>query len=56
MAVPFALTGGIYLLAVGLQLLGRCLGWIHCLVRTAVQTAVVMVIYLNEAVARSGAS
>src|SRR5258706_5847681 len=53
LAVPFALTGGIYLL----WLLGYnfsvavSVGFI-ALVGTAVQTAVVMVIYLNEAVER----
>src|SRR5207302_301496 len=53
LAVPFALAGGIYLL--------YCLGynfsvavWVGfiALFGTAVQTAVVMVIYLNEAVTR----
>jgi len=51
MAVPFALTGGIYLL----YLLGYNFSvavWVGfiALFGTAVQTAVVMVIYLNEAV------
>jgi copper/silver efflux system protein len=53
MAVPFALTGGIYLL----YLLGYNFSvavWVGfiALFGTAVQTAVVMVIYLNEAVER----
>ena len=53
MAVPFALTGGIYLL----WLLGYNFSvavWVGfiALFGTAVQTAVVMVIYLEEAVAR----
>jgi len=53
MAVPFALTGGIYLL----WLLGYNFSvavWVGfiALFGTAVQTAVVMVIYLNEAVER----
>ena len=53
MAVPFALTGGIYLL----WLLGYNFSvavWVGfiALFGTAVQTGVVMVIYLNEAVDR----
>jgi Cu(I)/Ag(I) efflux system membrane protein CusA/SilA len=53
LAVPFALTGGIYLL----WLLGFNFSvavWVGfiALFGTAVQTAVVMVIYLNEAVER----
>src|SRR5947199_2361483 len=53
MAVPFALTGGVYLL----WLLGYNFSvavWVGfiALFGTAVQTAVVMVIYLNEAVER----
>ena len=53
MAVPFALTGGIYLL----WLLGYNFSvavWVGfiALFGTAVQTGVVMVIYLNEAVER----
>ena len=53
MAVPFALTGGIYLL----WFLGYSFSvavWVGfiALSGTAVQTAVVMVIYLVEAVAR----
>jgi Cu(I)/Ag(I) efflux system membrane protein CusA/SilA len=53
MAVPFALTGGVYLL----YLLGYNFSvavWVGfiALFGTAVQTAVVMVIYLNEAVHR----
>ncbi len=53
LAVPFALTGGIYLL----WLLGYNFSvavWVGfiALFGTAVQTAVVMVIYLNEAVER----
>ena len=51
MAVPFALTGGVYLL----WLLGYNFSvavWVGfiALFGTAVQTGVVMVIYLNEAV------
>src|SRR5690349_12906037 len=53
LAVPFALTGGVYLL----WLLGYNFSvavWVGfiALFGTAVQTAVVMVIYLEEAVAR----
>ncbi|MCA1574365.1 MAG: CusA/CzcA family heavy metal efflux RND transporter [Acidobacteria bacterium] len=53
MAVPFALTGGVYLL----WLLGYNFSvavWVGfiALLGTAVQTGVVMVIYLNEAVER----
>ena len=53
LAVPFALTGGVYLL----RLLGYHFSvavWVGfiALFGTAVQTAVVMVIYLEEAVAR----
>jgi Cu(I)/Ag(I) efflux system membrane protein CusA/SilA len=53
MAVPFALTGGVYLL----YLLGYNFSvavWVGfiALFGTAVQTAIVMVIYLNEAVQR----
>jgi Cu(I)/Ag(I) efflux system membrane protein CusA/SilA len=53
LAVPFALTGGVYLL----RLLGYNFSvavWVGfiALFGTAVQTAVVMVIYLEEAVAR----
>ncbi len=53
LAVPFALTGGVYLLC----LLGYNFSvavWVGfiALFGTAVQTAVVMVIYLNEAVER----
>ena len=53
MAVPFALTGGVYLL----WLLGYNFSvavWVGfiALFCTAVQTGVVMVIYLNEAVER----
>ncbi|HEU5236936.1 MAG TPA: efflux RND transporter permease subunit, partial [Pyrinomonadaceae bacterium] len=53
MAVPFALTGGIYLLwALGYNFsVAVWVGFI-ALFGTAVQTAVVMVIYLNEAVER----
>lgn len=53
MAVPFALTGGIYLLYVlGYNFsVAVWVGFI-ALFGTAVQTAVVMVIYLNEAVER----
>src|SRR5215510_14317417 len=53
MAVPFALTGGIYLLwALGYNFsVAVWVGFI-ALFGTAVQTAVVMVIYLEEAVAR----
>jgi len=53
LAVPFALSGGIYLLhALGYNLsVAVWVGFI-ALFGTAVQTAVVMVIYLEEAVAR----
>src|SRR5207248_9917873 len=53
MAVPFALTGGIYLLwALGYNFsVAVWVGFI-ALFGTAVQTGVVMVIYLNEAVER----
>jgi Cu(I)/Ag(I) efflux system membrane protein CusA/SilA len=53
MAVPFALTGGIYLLwALGYNFsVAVWVGFI-ALFGTAVQTAVVMVIYLEEAVER----
>lgn len=53
LAVPFALTGGIYLLwALGYNFsVAVWVGFI-ALFGTAVQTAVVMVIYLNEAVER----
>jgi copper/silver efflux system protein len=53
MAVPFALSGGIYLLwALGYNFsVAVWVGFI-ALFGTAVQTAVVMVIYLEEAVAR----
>src|SRR5205814_2090096 len=53
MAVPFALTGGIYLLwFLGYNFsVAVWVGFI-ALFGTAVQTAVVMVIYLEEAVAR----
>jgi len=53
MAVPFALTGGIYLLWF-LQYNFSVAVWVGfiALFGTAVQTAVVMVIYLEEAVAR----
>src|SRR5438128_262449 len=53
LAVPFALAGGIYLLyALGYNFsVAVCVGFI-ALFGTAVQTAVVMVIYLEEAVAR----
>jgi copper/silver efflux system protein len=53
MAVPFALTGGVYLLwAVGYNFsVAVWVGFI-ALFGTAVQTGVVMVIYLEEAVAR----
>ena len=56
MAVPFALTGGVYLL----YLLGYNFSvavWVGfiALFGTAVQTGVVMVIYLNEAVERKKA-
>ncbi|HUS19908.1 MAG TPA: CusA/CzcA family heavy metal efflux RND transporter [Terriglobales bacterium] len=57
LAVPFALSGGIFLL----KLLGYNFSvavWVGfiALFGTAVQTAVVMVIYLEEAVARKSAS
>jgi len=53
LAVPFALAGGIYLLyALGYNMsVAVWIGFI-ALFGTAVQTAVVMVIYLEEAVAR----
>src|SRR5881227_2471392 len=53
LAVPFALTGGIYLLWL-LQYNFSVAVWVGfiALFGTAVQTAVVMVIYLNEAVER----
>jgi Cu(I)/Ag(I) efflux system membrane protein CusA/SilA len=56
LAVPFALTGGIYLLyAVGYNFsVAVWVGFI-ALFGTAVQTGVVMVIYLNEAVERKRA-
>src|SRR5262245_58246312 len=56
MAVPFALTGGIYLLwALGYNFsIAVWVGFI-ALFGTAVQTAVVMVIYLEEAVERKKA-
>ena len=57
MAVPFALTGGVYLV----WLLGYNFSvavWVGfiALFGTAVQTAVVMVIYLNEAVPKRNAT
>src|SRR5438046_7170959 len=53
MAVPFALTGGIYLLwFLGYNFSVAVWGGFIALFGTAVQTAVVMVIYLEEAVAR----
>jgi len=53
MAVPFALTGGIYLQwAVGYNFSVAAWVGLIALFGTAVQTAVVMVIYLEEAVAR----
>ncbi len=53
LAVPFALTGGVYLLWL-LQYNFSVAVWVGfiALFGTAVQTAVVMVIYLEEAVAR----
>src|SRR5438046_10688342 len=53
MAVPFALTGGVYLLyALGYNFsVAVWVGFI-ALFGTAVQTGMVMVIYLEEAVAR----
>src|SRR5205814_8770760 len=53
LAVPFALTGGVYLLwALGYNFsVAVWVGFI-ALFGTAVQTGVVMVIYLNEAVER----
>ncbi len=56
LAVPFALSGGIYLLyAMGYNIsVAVWVGFI-ALFGTAVQTAVVMVIYLEEAVARKRA-
>jgi Cu(I)/Ag(I) efflux system membrane protein CusA/SilA len=57
LAVPFALSGGIYLLsALGYNFsVAVWVGFI-ALFGTAVQTAVVMVIYLEEAVARKRAA
>jgi Cu(I)/Ag(I) efflux system membrane protein CusA/SilA len=53
LAVPFALSGGIYLLYVmGYNMSVAVLVGFIALFGTAVQTAVVMVIYLEEAVAR----
>src|SRR5438132_12039577 len=53
MAVPFALTGGIYLLwFLGYNFSVAVWAGFIALFGTAVQTAVVMVIYLEEAVAR----
>jgi Cu(I)/Ag(I) efflux system membrane protein CusA/SilA len=56
MAVPFALTGGVYLLyAIGYNFsVAVWVGFI-ALFGTAVQTGMVMVIYLNEAVERKKA-
>jgi Cu(I)/Ag(I) efflux system membrane protein CusA/SilA len=56
MAVPFALTGGVYLLwALGYNFsVAVWVGFI-ALFGTAVQTGMVMVIYLNEAVERKRA-
>ena len=53
LAVPFALSGGIYLLyALGYNMSVAVMVGFIALFGTAVQTAVVMVIYLEEAVAR----
>src|SRR5436190_14626624 len=53
LAVPFALSGGIYLLyAMGYNFSVAVMVGFIALFGTAVQTAVVMVIYLEEAVAR----
>jgi len=53
LAVPFALSGGIYLLyALGYNMSVAVMVGFIALFGTAVQTAVVMVIYLNEAVER----
>jgi Cu(I)/Ag(I) efflux system membrane protein CusA/SilA len=53
LAVPFALSGGIYLLyALGYNLSVAVMVGFIALFGTAVQTAVVMVIYLEEAVMR----
>jgi Cu(I)/Ag(I) efflux system membrane protein CusA/SilA len=53
LAVPFALSGGIYLLfALGYNVSVAVWVGLIALFGTAVQTAVVMVIYLEEAVAR----
>jgi copper/silver efflux system protein len=53
LAVPFALSGGIYLLyALGYNLSVAVMVGFIALFGTAVQTAVVMVIYLEEAVVR----
>ena len=53
LAVPFALSGGIYLLyALGYNMSVAVMVGFIALFGTAVQTAVVMVIYLEEAVVR----
>jgi Cu(I)/Ag(I) efflux system membrane protein CusA/SilA len=53
LAVPFALSGGLYLLyALGYNLSVAVMVGFIALFGTAVQTAVVMVIYLEEAVVR----
>ena len=53
---PLRSTGGVYLLyAAGLQLLRRRLGRLYRAFGTAVQTGMVMVIYLEEAVTRKRA-
>jgi Cu(I)/Ag(I) efflux system membrane protein CusA/SilA len=53
LAVPFALTGGVYLLyALGYNFSAAVWVGFIALFGTAVQTGVVMVIYLNEAVER----
>jgi Cu(I)/Ag(I) efflux system membrane protein CusA/SilA len=53
LAVPFALSGGIYLLyALGYNISVAVMVGFIALFGTAVQTAVVMVIYLEEAVVR----
>jgi len=57
LAVPFALTGGVFLVKL-LHLNFSVAVWVGfiALFGTAVQTGVVMVIYLEEAVARRGAA
>ena len=53
LAVPFALSGASISCTSGIQHLGGGLGGFIALFGTAVQTAVVMVIYLEEAVVQA---